>query len=392
MALLILSIMCLCLIGCKPAQAGHNPYGNPASPPTPPSNVTSSPFPGDASVLRDPLNSFAFQLYRNILAANPAASSANLFYSPTSIVSALMLVYAGAKGNTKMELTTAFNLRNQLNQGVDILGSFQSVIGLFRPGPVINGTVAYDLSLANRAYIEQTLDVFASYISTITAKLNSTVGLVDFINNAEAARSDINQWVAQQTNNKITDLLAAGSVDRSTRLVLVNAIYFKAAWADIFDERLTGKGQFTNLDGSTSQVDMMSKSEEMLTYFDSSAAVNVNLGLPAFQMVSIPYKSNRLSLLVFLPRDVSGLTQLEASFSSAAPLNAILKAARNESINNLNLPKFTIKSTLEPKNALQSIGINKAFDEKQADLTGISAAKPLFVSDIIHQSFIGKLF
>ena len=90
----------------------------------------------------------------------------------------MMLVYAGANGDTRNQVTTALNLQSQANRGIDILTSFQSVINLLRPSPVINGTVAYDLSLANRAYIEQTLNVSASYISIISTKLNSTVELV----------------------------------------------------------------------------------------------------------------------------------------------------------------------------------------------------------------------
>ena len=110
-------------------------------------------------------------------------------------------------------------------------------------------------------------------------------------------------------------------------------------------------------------------------------------------MVSIPYKANQLSLLLFLPQDVNGFRQLEAAFGLGFPLDAILKAARNETINSLNLPKYTIQSStsLVARSALRSIGINKMFSKDQADLKGISSHKPLFVTEVIHQALIGKL-
>ncbi|GAV04544.1 hypothetical protein RvY_14812 [Ramazzottius varieornatus] len=375
----------------KHAQAAYGSYGNYNSTTTTTTPSTVTPYQNTSVTLQAPLNDFALRLYKLIL-EDPSIAAQNFFYSPTSIVSALMLVYAGAKGDTKNEMTTALGLQDQVSQGVDVLASFQSILNVFRPGPVINGSAAYDLSLANRAYIEQTFDVLASYIRTIKTSLNSTLGLADFINKAEGARSEINQWVSQQTNSKITELLPQGSVNEFTRLVLVNAIYFKAAWADEFDERLTSKRPFTNLDGSTNQVDMMSKFKATMLYLDRAGEMGCALGVPAFQMVSIPYKSNELSLLIFLPRDASadGLRNFQQSIFSGFP-DRFLSEARNRTIDSLILPKFTITTTLQPKDALQRnifSGIFQLFNPDTADLTGISAVKPLFVSDIIHQAFI----
>ena len=146
MAQLILLIYFICLTGCQPAQADYSSYGDQSSSTTGPSITTpksNNSTTTDFITFRNALNRFAFKLPSRLAAFNPASSSENIFYSPTSIVSALMLVYAGAKDDTgiRAELANLFNL-----PGLDLLTNFQSVIGLFRPGPVINGTVAYDLS------------------------------------------------------------------------------------------------------------------------------------------------------------------------------------------------------------------------------------------------------
>lgn len=172
------------------------------------------------SSIQQSLNSFSTNIYQSIA----TTSSDNLFLSPVSIASVLFLAFAGAKGATQNEISRALNLQSGKDQ--QVLDSFGNVISIFN----VPENSPYNFSLANRAYVEKSARIKQSYTSTIFSKLQSTVGVVDFQHNATGAAKAINQWVEQQTANKIKDLITEDSVGPATLLILVNAIYFKARW------------------------------------------------------------------------------------------------------------------------------------------------------------------
>ncbi|GAV04547.1 hypothetical protein RvY_14815 [Ramazzottius varieornatus] len=329
--------------------------------------------------VRSSLDGFSLDLYKALSGSSDAAST-NLFFSPLSISSCLLLAYAGAKGTTQDQIAKA--LRLQGSSPDTIIDHFSTAFSVFSPPqPSFDGELPYNLSLANRAYIEKTLNVKKDYINTISNKLNSTVGVVDFHTKANAVRQEINKWVESQTNGKIKNLLQPGTIDSSTLMVLINAIYFKAAWVNQFVEGFTTKEDFFNLKGVNSKVDLMNINGKMYQYFDNLESSKN--GMPAFHTLAIPYKTGDLSLLVFLPKEKKGLPALEKALT-AANLDVVYKGMTERKAN-VYLPKFKVEKSFNLGSTLQSLGVEKMFND--ADFSGISDS-PMRVSAVVHKAFI----
>ncbi|MEO6420031.1 MAG: serpin family protein, partial [Polyangiaceae bacterium] len=245
-----------------------------------------------------------------------------------------------------------------------------------RSKPAADGTPGLELHVVNANWGEQTLAFEKPYLDTLAVNYGAGVRLTDFIHASEAARVNINGWVSDQTNAKIVDLLTPGSLTSDTRFVLVNAVYFKAGWANQFQAESTSAGTFHKLDGSTASVDQMSETEE-LSYGSTDT----------YETVELPYSGGQTSMVVVVPREGQFKTveaamtgdMLESTFASlrGAPKNV-----------HLSLPKFTIKGgTISIRESLRALGMTDAFEPGKADFTGIGNDN-LSISDVLHQAFI----
>ena len=192
------------------------------------------------------------------------------------------------------------------------------------------------------------------------------------MHNAEGARLDVNAWVSERTEGRIPELLPPGVVDELTRLVLVNAIYLKAAWLAPFDEKATAPGAFKRLDGSTIDVPTMHDTLG-LRYAEGDG----------WQAVELPYVGRQLAMLVVVPDD---LASFEAGLDGAA-LDTIVGALEDERVA-LSLPRFGIESKLTLKDVLSAMGMPLAFDPTAADFSGITSVDDLYISAVIHQANI----
>ncbi len=321
-------------------------------------------------------NAFAFDLYRALRDTNDG----NLIFSPYSISLALAMTYGGARGNTEAQMAGVlhFTLPQE-----ELHSTFQAVDASLprtakdeKPGGTEPGDQPFRLNIANALWGQQDFPFKQDYLDLVNTYYGAGLQLIDFAADPEAAREQINQWVEDQTENRIQDLLAQGTVTPMTRLILTNAIYFKASWQDQFNEARTKDGPFTLLDGSTVTVPLMADSE----FFGHASG-------EGYEAVALPYEGGEMAMLILLP-DVDNFEGFEAK------LDANLFQTIVDSINwtqvDLTMPRWESTSDFSLSDALIALGMADAFDPNAADFSGMveEGADPLAISDVIHKAFV----
>jgi len=228
------------------------------------------------------------------------------------------------------------------------------------------------LNIANSIWGQQDFEFLTEFLDTLALNYGAGLRLVDFVKATEEARQAINQWVEDQTEDKIKDLIPEGVLDSMTRLVLANAIYFNAGWMHPFEEGNTQDGSFYLLDGSRVTAPFMSQ-EEDFRYAESDG----------FQAVELPYVGGNTSMVIFLP-EADRLDAFEAGLSSTR-VNEILEDLEMQNVR-LRMPKFEIESSYGLKEILSAMGMKNAFEA--ADFSGINGKTDLFISDILHKAYV----
>ena len=325
--------------------------------------------PTDLSTLVKGNNTFAINLYEAL-----RSQDGNLVFSPYSISLALAMTYAGARNATESQMAKAmqFNLpQDQLHPAFNALD-----LELVNEGKTRgSNTQPMQLNIANAIWAEQTYPFQQAYLDLIAKNYGAGIQLADFIKNFDPVRQQINNWVSNQTKNKINDLLAPGSVNSNTRMVLVNAIYFKADWDVPFDANNTGDSTFNLLNGSQSQVKMMNNSDLTLSYVKGDG----------YQAVELPYNGNTAAMGIIMP-DEGNFQNFEATLD-AQKISDIFNSMQSTPIA-LGLPKFTFTTNFSLSDQLKSLGMTDAFDSNKADFSGMTGNHDLFISDVIHKAFV----
>jgi serpin B len=321
----------------------------------------------------------------DLLAVLRKEHDGNLFVSPYSVSVALSMTYAGARGDTADEMADALNF--VLGQD-DLHPAFGSLETEFEQrnedgqeanvptGPGENeedAGPAFEFNTANAAWGQEGYPFREDFLDLLDAYYGAGLTLVDFEGDPEAARQRINEWVAEQTQEEIEDLLPERSIRATTRLVLTNAIYFTARWRYPFNEEDTEPKQFTALDGTTTEVPTMYQS----TKFKYAE-------IDGHQLVELPYANAQTSMVVVLPAE-GEFESFEAEFT-VDRLAVMLEQARTTMVD-LSLPKFEIESAFSLVKAMQALGVEDAFGAG-ADFSGMVEGDGLFVDDIVHQSFV----
>nr|XP_050037516.1 leukocyte elastase inhibitor A-like [Dermacentor andersoni] len=313
-----------------------------------------------------PLLQFSVDLYKQLV--SKSGSSGNIFYSPFSISAALSMALAGARNTTAKQLADVLHVNSE--EVHRHFSSFISELPGFAPD--------VKLHVANRMYSEKTFPVLDSYITLLRDCYGATIESVDFKNNFENVRQQVNGWVDQATQSKIRDLLKPGSVDALTTLILVNAVYFKGLWKSQFNANWTRPSDFHLNRNSKTLVDMMYQKS------DFNMAHNMALEVTALE---IPYRGGKTSMVVLLPDKIDGLSKLEEALS-AENVAEVLMDLRNCTDVKLYLPKFKFEETLYLKQTLAAMGIQELFSLASADLTGISADENLWATEVVHKAFV----
>jgi serpin B len=317
---------------------------------------------GDVTVLVDGNTAFALDLYARL-----AKEGGNVLFSPYSVSAALGMTYAGARGNTEAQMSRALHFtlpQEKLHPG------FGALQGKLR---AIQEKGAVELATANALWALKAYPFRDAYLDLVKKDYGAELRSVDFVKEFESARLEINQWVEGQTKARIKDLLAPGTLDPQTTLVLVNAVYFKGDWAHAFDEKATQTATFFAAAGKKVDVPLM-RQERRFGYFETDA----------LQVLEIPYTGDDLSMIVLLPKELDGLPALERSLEPAK-LAAWIEALEEREVS-VFLPRFKAESEFTLNSVLSSMGMPDAF-ASTADFTGMSPTGELFISDVVHKAY-----
>jgi serine protease inhibitor len=329
-------------------------------------------------------NELAVDLHRQL-----ATADENLCMSPYSIETALAMTFAGADGETRTEMARVLHLTNDAG----VPGSFNALqhsleemsaktAELVKQSKKFGGpSEPITLNIANRLFAQKGYPFRETYLLLVKQNFGGAFEPIDFVADPAAATQHINKWVAEQTRDRIRDLIPGGALDKTTRLVLANALYLKAAWANEFSENATKPEPFFIHGGGSSDVPMMQKTSDHFGYARREG----------FTIVSLPYAGDQLQFVVLLPDEVNGLRALESKLTGEL-LAQCAKLERRDV--DLHLPKFKLQPpTIALAENFEALGMKTAFDKPQgsANFDKIAPRKPndyLYISQIFHKTFI----
>ena len=309
-------------------------------------------------------SAFAIDLYRRLA----GAGAGNLFLSPHSISTAMAMVDVGARGDTAKEIEAVLEFPFG---GAALAKAFRDVLD-----DVNRHEPKYDLVTANALWAAQAVEFLPDYLAMAREQFGAAIETLDFVHAGEAARANINEWVATITRQKIRNLIGTGMLTPDTLLVLTNAIYMKAAWKQQFTAASTDpNGRFHGPAGE-STVSMMKQTA----------------GFPLFRgdgvgVIELPYAAEALSMLIVLPDAVDGLGKVESALT-AEKLDDWRVRAKPQHVA-LSLPRFAIESSFLLSDVLRAMGVRLAFNRTGlADFSGMAAAEKLHISEVIHKAHV----
>ena len=330
-------------------------------------------------------NKLAADLHRRLATGNE-----NLCVSPYSIQNALAMTFSGADGETRTEMSRVLHFPSDASAVPASFASLQhsleemrtTTADLVKEAKRFGGpSEPITLAIANRLFAQKGYDFREAFLAVVKQDFDAAFELMDFVHDASGATQHINKWVADQTRDRIRDLIPAGAFDETTRLVLANAIYLKAPWANPFSEDATKPEPFHVHDGTPVDVPMMRKRDKNFGYAKHDG----------FTAVSLAYVGGDLHFLVLLPDDVNGLHALEAKLTS----KVLAECAKLETRDvDLSLPKFKFEPpTMALAEKLKALGMQTAFDQPQgsANFDRMAPRKPndyLYISQVFHKTFI----
>jgi serine protease inhibitor len=325
-----------------------------------PSLASSEPAVTTDSSLAPSINAFGFDLYRSL-----AKTQGNLILSPLSVSTVLASLAPGAAGNTQTEILRILHL-----------GSANANYRALMTGLELRARAdSAAWAMANRAWVQEGLELQPEFVNAARGQFDYEMGEADFVHAPDSARTAINQWIEGQTQQRIRDLLPRGSINPLTRLVLVNAIYFKGLWKSPFKKEATSLEHFFPSSGASFTTPMMYQSGEFPLAHLAHA-----------RMIELPYRGEQLSMLVLLPDDRNGLSALEKRLS-ADSLHAWVGSLHGNEVT-LKLPRFKTEWNSNLTQTLESLGIHLAFASGRADFSAIAKGEDLFLSAVFHGAFV----
>lgn len=308
-------------------------------------------------------NAFAFDLYSKL----SKFEEGNIFYSPYSVSAALAMTYEGARGKTAAEMKNVFHF---------------PASRILRPNfaAIYNGlnkaSSSYKLQTGNALWVQKQFPLLEKYTSTVKRYYAGKASNLDFANQTEQSRLTINRYIAAQTNNRIKDLIPKGELGRYTRFVLTNAVFFKGAWKWRFNPALTYQGNFKVTPEQRVKTPMM----KMVT---GKAAFNY-ADTGGVQILELPYKGNKLSMLLLLPH--KSLSSIEPTLTPSR-LKRYKARMRPTVLDLISIPKFEFSSRHRLNDTLAGLGMPSAFTES-ANFSGMDGVRDLYIKFVVHQAYV----
>ena len=326
------------------------------------SGVMAEPIPIKQQV--DGIREFALRLYREL-----SSEDGNLFFSPYSISMAMAMTYAGAREETAQQMRGALSLAGGPGETSPMFRELDGSLS------AIQGENAVAWTVANSIWPHERFAFLDEFLSTVRRDFHSEVIPVDFAQ-SEEARSKINEWVAGKTNRKITDLIPSGVLNALTRMVLVNAVYFKGSWETAFSPDLTSDQDFHLADSTIIRTPTM------------YGKLKVRIGqVEGVRLLELPYVGKRVVMVIAMPEKLNEFGIMENGLSGQT-LVSWLERLQDEEVK-VYLPKFNVTAQFGLTRALSALGMSDAFIEGTANFAGMDGESDnLFISDVIHKAFV----
>jgi serpin B len=324
--------------------------------------------PADEELLVEGNSAFAFDLYQAL-----SEKEGNLFYSPHSISLALAMTYTGARGETAQQMADTLHFNLSQDNLHPAFNELDIELGKRGEGAQGKDDEGFRLNIVNAIWGQKDYKFLPTFLDILAENYGAGLRILDFIKETEKSRLTINDWVSDETEGRIEDLIPQGAIDAATRLVLTNAIYFNAAWQYPFNEDMTANGPFYLLNSGQVTVPMM-KQTEAFGYTEREG----------YQAVELLYDGGELSMIILMPE--AGNFEAFEDTLKAQQVDAIIKDLQNTQIT-LKMPKFEFDSDFSLKDTLAGMGMPIAFSGA-ADFSGMTGAPDLFIDEVLHKAFV----
>ncbi|XP_004858512.1 serpin B11 isoform X2 [Heterocephalus glaber] len=327
---------------------------------------------------------FCLDVFKQLNNNNPGD---NIFFSPLSLLYALNMVLLGARGNSSRQIEKALHYQHtgeffkpefKDSSKCSQAGRIHSEFGVL-VSQINQPDSDYTLSIANRLYGKKAMAFHQQFLSCSEKLYQARLQTVDFAQSTEETRKIINAWVEKKTNGKITNLFGKGTIDPSSVMVLVNAIYFKGQWQNKFQESETVKSPFQLSEGRSVIVEMM---------YQIGTFKLAIIKKPQMQVLELPYVNNKLSMIILLPVGTAHLGQIEKQLNVRTFQEWTNSSNMMEREVEVHIPRFKLEIKYELNSLLKSLGMTNVFNPAKADFSGMSPDKGLYLSKVIHKSFV----
>jgi len=328
------------------------------------------------------------KLYKEEIKKN----TGNLLFSPFSIQTALSMASLGSRGNTLDELMGFFS---GAPNGEGLIRDLTTMKTLFGSAlPKFHSNENFTIETANSMFVQEDYNILGDLVTDLGKYFETSITSTNY-SKPQSAADLINHWVEEKTRNKIRNLVPAEAINQDTKIVLVNALYFKGLWLNVFDKKQTRKGTFHISDTQTVETDFMHQRKELKI---GSFRENT--------IVALPYAGDRFVMYLFVPHkisDLDGFSMEETEKNTDEPLSVLenvlvsdpeglsdaLDIEKFEDIKvDLLIPKFKIEASMGLKENLEKLGVKAPFSIHDADFSGISGERDLFISDALHKAFL----
>ena len=324
--------------------------------------------PSEQALLVEGNSAFAFELYQAL-----KGKEGNLFYSPYSISLALAMTYAGARGETAEQMADTLHFMLEQDRLHPAFNWLDAELASRGEGAAGKDGEGFRLNIVNAIWGQKDYEFLSDFLDVLAENYGAGLRILDFITETEKSRLAINQWVSDQTEGRIPDLIPPGMITALTRFVLTNAIYFNAAWRYPFDEDITADGPFYLLDGGQVSVPMMQQMESF-GYAEGEG----------YQAVELLYDGDELSMVILLP--ASGNFEAFEEGLQDQQVGDIISGLQSTRVA-LTMPQFEFDSEFSLKNTLAEMGMPIAFSGG-ADFSGMTGNPELFISAVVHKAFV----